>query len=381
MARWTMRLAPNKTSIDFMRLGVVSLIASGVLIFASFVGTVTLSLNFGIDFLGGVLVEVRLAEPTDMSVIRSRFSGANLGEIALQQFGEEDVVLLRVERQEGGENAQQLAVEKIREIFGELAGEYRRIEFVGPTVGAELKQSAILAISLSLLAILVYIWFRFEWQYGLAAVLALAHDVVLTVGLFSFTRLEFNLSTVAAILTIAGYSINDTVVVFDRVREEFRRYRTMDVKGVLNIAINATLGRTLMTSFTTLLAVTALLVLGGPVIRDFSIALFFGVLVGTYSSVFVASVLLLKFNPPRGELQDQSQDQSYGTGSEKKPSAIVSREKSQKKLRQKPEVGPEVKTVKTGSSRKNRKRKGTSTRRAHLLLGSNPRGALWEPAT
>jgi len=255
----------------------------------------TKGLNFGIDFRGGILIEVRTEGPADISKLRSSLSGLGLGEIQLQEFGQPSDVLIRIERQPGGEKAQLVAVEKAKGALGDQV-DYRRTEFVGPKVGGELIEAGITAVLLALGAMLVYIWFRFEWQFGVGAVVALLHDVVLTIGIFALLGLEFNLSTVAAILTIAGYSINDTVVVYDRVRENLRKYKQMPLGELLNLSINGTLSRTLLTSFTTLLALLALYFFGGEVLAGFSFAMIWGVVVGTYSSIFIAVPLLVYMN-------------------------------------------------------------------------------------
>ena len=233
--------------------------------------------------------------------MRSRLSGLGLGEIELQEFGNDTDVLIRVERQQGDEKAQLKAVETVKEAMGPGVN-YRRVEFVGPKVGAELIQAGIMAVLFALGAMLIYIWFRFEWQFGVGAVTALGHDVLLTIGIFSILGLEFNLSTVAAILTIAGYSINDTVVVYDRVRENLRKFKTMNLGDLLNLSINETLSRTILTSVTTLLALLALFFFGGQVIKGFSFAMIWGVLVGTYSSIWIAVPLLVYMKLKRSGL-------------------------------------------------------------------------------
>ena len=200
-----------------------------------------------------------------------------------------------MQRQEGDEGAQIAAIEAISMSLGE-AYDVRRTEFVGPTVGAELAEKGMLAVACALLAIMVYIWFRFEWQFSIAAILALAHDIVSTIGLFALTNFEFNLATVAAILTIAGYSINDTVVVFDRLRENLRRYKSYEITDIINKSLNETLSRTVMTSVTTLLALGAITIFGGAVLRDFALAMIWGVVIGTYSSIFVAVGFLSRFD-------------------------------------------------------------------------------------
>ncbi|CCQ73037.1 protein translocase subunit SecF [Magnetospira sp. QH-2] len=255
-------------------------------------------MNFGIDFQGGIVIEVRSEKAADIGHMRSVLGDLGLGEVSLQEFGAPTDVMIRVQRQEGGEKAQQIAVAKVKETLGD-GFEYRRTEFVGPKVSEELFWSGLQAVGFAILAILIYIWFRFEWQFGMGAVVALVHDILSTIGLFAITQMEFNLSTVAAVLTIAGYSINDTVVVYDRVRENLRRYKSRPLPEVLNISINETLSRTVMTSVTTLLALLALYFLGGEVIRGFSIALIWGIVIGTYSSIFLAVPLMLYMNLPR----------------------------------------------------------------------------------
>jgi preprotein translocase SecF subunit len=256
-------------------------------------------LNLGIDFRGGILIEARSTDgPADIGGMRSDLGTLGLGDISLQEFGSDTDILVRVQRQDGDEKAQIAAITAITDTLGD-SYDVRRTEFVGPTVGAELAQKGIYAVGCALLAIMVYIWFRFEWQFSLAAILALAHDVLSTIGLFALTSFEFNLATVAAILTIAGYSINDTVVVFDRVRENLRRYKSYEQRDILNRSLNETLSRTVMTSVTTLLALLAIVLFGGAVLRDFALAMMWGVLIGTYSSVFVAVGALAFFDLKR----------------------------------------------------------------------------------
>ncbi|MBT7145607.1 MAG: protein translocase subunit SecF, partial [Rhodospirillales bacterium] len=231
-----------------------------------------------------------------------------LGEVALQEFGSPTDVLIRIQKQKGDESAQQVAVETVKIALGEGV-EYRRTEFVGPKISDELFWDGVMAVGLALVAILIYIWFRFEWQFGVGAVVALGHDVVATIGVFALLGLEFNLSTVAAVLTIAGYSINDTVVIYDRVRENLRKYKTKPLNELLNESINQTLSRTVMTSVTTLIALAALYVLGGAVIADFSFAMIFGVLIGTYSSICLAVPMLLHLDLDRNPVdEDESKD-------------------------------------------------------------------------
>ena len=278
-------------------------------------------LNYGIDFQGGIMIEVRTENAANIGDMRGHLSSLGLGEVALQEFGAPTDVLIRVQRQEGGEKAQQNAIDKVKSVLGDKIS-YRRTEFVGPKVSAELFWDGVLAVSLAILAILVYIWFRFEWQFGFGAVAALTHDVASTIGIFALMGLEFNLSTVAAILTIAGYSINDTVVVYDRVRENLRKYKKMPLGELLNNSINQTLSRTVITSVTTLLALLALFFLGGAVIQDFAFAMIWGVLIGTYSSICLAVPLLLYLNVKRSGLMidDKINDDKNGdTAVEKAP--------------------------------------------------------------
>ncbi len=299
-----LRLVPTTPNIDFMRFRKFTFALSVVLVLGSLALFATRGLNLGIDFLGGVLIEVKTDGPADIGAFRSNLGGLGLGEVSIQEFGEPDVLLIRVQRQEGGDSAQQEAVARINAAIADQIVEVRRNEVVGPTVGDELKQAALYAVLAAIGAILIYIWFRFEWQYGVGAVLALAHDVITTIGLFALLQLEFNLATVAAILTIAGYSINDTVVVYDRVREKIRKYKKMAFDELLNFAVNKTLSRTIMTSVTTLLALLALFIFGGEVIRGFVIAMIWGVLIGTYSSIAIAAPVLLYIQPRRGDEDD-----------------------------------------------------------------------------
>lgn len=291
-----LRLVPAKTNVGFMAHRVKAFVLSGVLFAASVGLFLAADLNYGIDFEGGILIEVGAPGPADLGRMRGALSGLGLGEVALQEFGRDTEVLVRVERQPGDSSAQQRAVAAVKEaLSAEIPGElsYRRVEFVGPKVSAELVRAGALASVLAVAAMLVYIWFRFEWQFAIGAVLALVHDVVLTIGIFAFTRLEFNLSIIAAILTIVGYSVNDTVVVYDRIRENLRKHRRMPLVELLNVSINDTLSRTTMTSATTLIALLTLFFFGGAVIKGFTFAMIWGVLVGTYSSIFVAAPLLI----------------------------------------------------------------------------------------
>jgi preprotein translocase SecF subunit len=300
----SIRFFRETPSFAFMRWRRPAAIASGVLAVLSLILAFTVGLNLGIDFRGGTVMEVRTPEPVQLSELRAELGGLGLGEVALQEFGSPNDVLIRIEQQraagDSAENANaQALVETVKDRLLARYGEevsFRRTEFVGPKVSDELFTAGVMAVSLSLVAILVYVWFRFEWQFGVCAVLALAHDVVLTVGLFSVTRLEFNLATVAALLTIVGYSLNDTVVVFDRVRDNMRKYKRLPMVELLNKSLNENLSRTLVTSVTTLLALAALFVIAGGAIRGFTVALIWGVLIGTYSSLYIATPALLALN-------------------------------------------------------------------------------------
>lgn len=290
-----LKLVPDDINIPFMSFRKVFLTMSALAVAASLALVFIKGMSFGIDFQGGILIEVRMPQAANLSQMRGQLGALGLGEVSLQEFGNPADVLIRIGAQDGDATAQQAAVAAVKDALG--AGvDYRRVEFVGPKVSSELLLDGVLAVVVAIIAMLIYIWLRFEWQFGLGAVMALTHDVFLTLGMFSLLGLEFNLSTVAAVLTIAGYSINDTVVVFDRIREDLRKYKTKPVPDLLNDSINATLSRTLMTSLTTLVALLALFFLGGEVIRDFSFAMIFGILVGTYSSICVASPLLLYTN-------------------------------------------------------------------------------------
>ncbi|MCW8836446.1 MAG: protein translocase subunit SecF [Rhodospirillales bacterium] len=285
-------LIPAGTNLGFVGKRLIFFGFSLLLVLASVGIFAKNGLNYGIDFKGGILLEVRTQGPADIGAMREKISGLGLGDVSLQEFGEPEEVLINIQRQDGEEKEQQAAVGKVKEALGEGI-EYRRTEFVGPKVSEELFLNGVYAVSAAILAILIYIWFRFEWQFGVGAVIALVHDVIATIGVFALTGMEFNLSTVAAVLTIAGYSINDTVVVFDRVRENLRKYKKMDLAELLNMSINETLSRTLMTSFTTLLALFSLYFLGGEVISGFSFAMIWGIVVGTYSSICVAVPILM----------------------------------------------------------------------------------------
>ncbi|MCH7942669.1 MAG: protein translocase subunit SecF [Proteobacteria bacterium] len=298
-----LRLIPHKTKFRFVglrrlfyALSLAALIVSAGLFFVR-------GLNLGIDFLGGILIEAQTTGPANLGAMRAVLGGLGLGEVALQEFGTPEDVLIRVARQPGGEQDQLVAVAKVKQALAAMgAGDisYRRVEFVGPKVSAELVEAGLTAVVVAVFLMLLYIWFRFEWQFSIGAVVALVHDVGLTMGMFALTQFEFNLASIAAILTIVGYSINDTVVVYDRVRENLRKYKVMPMEELADLSLNQTLSRTTMTSLTTMLALLALYFFGGEVIEGFVFAMMFGVVVGTYSSIFIAVALLVEMKPSRG---------------------------------------------------------------------------------
>jgi preprotein translocase subunit SecF len=284
---------PHNTKLPVMELRRYCITISWVAALIAIGFLATKGLNFGIDFKGGALFEVQSKSgDIDIAQLRSKLGALDLGDVQIQGLDEKTDALIRIEQQEGGETVQQDAAEKVRAALGSNI-EIRRIEVVGPAVSGELKQAGIIAVSLAIVGILLYIWFRFEWQFGVAAILALVHDILITIGMFSLLGFEFGLTEVAALLTLAGYSINDTVVVFDRIRENLRRYKKMPLIELLNQSVNETLSRTVLTASTTFLAVLALYVFGTEVIRGFSFAMLFGILIGTWSSIFVASPFLL----------------------------------------------------------------------------------------
>ncbi|MDH3742316.1 MAG: protein translocase subunit SecF [Hyphomicrobiales bacterium] len=288
-----LRLVPDDTKYRFMRLSRPAVIGSAVACVLSIVLFAVVGLNYGIDFKGGTIVEVRShAKVADIASLRSKVGGLGLGEIELQEFGDPRDVLIKFESQEGGDLAQQEAIKKVRGAVASTV-DIRRIEVVGPKVSGELKQQSSIAVLMAIVAVMVYIWFRFEWQFAIGAVSSLTHDVILTIGLFSILGIEFNLTIIAAILTIVGYSLNDTVVVYDRVRENLRKYKKMSLSDLIDMSLNQMLPRTVLTSLSTLLALLALYIFGGEVIRGFTFAMIWGVFIGTYSSIFVAAPVLI----------------------------------------------------------------------------------------
>lgn len=302
-----LQLVPENTKIDFFGHRFYAMFASFVIIVGSLSCVAVKGLNFGIDFTGGTVMEIQVQEDPDLSALRTQLNGLAVGDISLQEFGDKRDLMVRLPQQDGGPEAQQAAINKVQQSlnahFGEGKVEVRRTEFVGPQVGEELKKDGLMAIIFTVLAIMGYIWFRFEWQFGIGSLLALIHDVVGILGLFSLTQMHFDLSTLAAILLVAGYSINETVIIFDRIRENMRKFKKMPMPEIINLSINQTLPRTVMTSGSTILAIFALWLFGGEVIRSFTSALFFGILIGTHSSYFVSSQALfyLKLRPTTGD--------------------------------------------------------------------------------
>ena len=290
---------PHGTKFTFVSHYKLALIETIVLAILTVVLLATAGLNFGVDFRGGMMMEIRTKDgPADIRALRSKVGALNLGEVQIQlvsstvrEFGAPNEVLIRTEAQPGGEAAQQVMVAKVQKALGDRI-EIRRVEVVGATVSAELITSAIYALALSSLGIFIYIWFRFEWQFSVSAIIALVHDVAMTVCLFSILQIEFDLTIVAALLTLIGYAVNDTVVTFDRVRENLRKYKKMPLDQLIDLSVNETLSRTAMTAGAVLLTLLALFFFGGPVIRGFMVAMLFGMLVSSYTSMFVAAPLL-----------------------------------------------------------------------------------------
>ena len=302
-----LRLVPQETNYDFFKFARITMGFSIIAMIASIVLWLTVGLNFGIDFRGGTTIRTEAVQPVDTGAYRNAIEPLGLGDVSISEvfdpsFGaDRNVAMIRIQAQEGQES---VAGEVIAEVEAALTAldptlTFSSVESVGPKVSGELIQTAVIAVLAALAAILVYIWLRFEWQFSVGAVVALFHDVILTIGIFSLLQIRFDLATIAALLTIVGYSINDTVVIFDRLRENLRKYKKKPLVDVMNLSVNETLSRTLMTSGTTLLALIALLVLGGDVIRGFVFAITWGVIVGTYSSVYVAKNVVLMLGVKR----------------------------------------------------------------------------------
>ena len=291
---YRLKLVPDKTKIPFVSVRYIAIGLSLAVVIAAVAMVFIKGFNFGIDFKGGTVIEIETQKPADLTDLRTRLNALKIGEVQLQRFGDDRDVLIRVGTIKGdsSEDAGEKVVQKVK---AELGNEvtYRRIESVGPQVSGELIRAATLAVLVSVVAMFAYVWFRFEWQFGLGAVLSIVHDVMATILVFSVLQLEFNLTTIAALLTIVGYSMNDTVVVYDRMRENLRKYKKMDLGDLIDLSLNETLSRTIMTSTTTLLALVSLFIFGGEVIRSFTFAMIFGILIGTYSSIYVAAPVLM----------------------------------------------------------------------------------------
>ena len=283
---------PHNLRLPFMRFKGLCLALSIIAMAVSLGLYFTRSLNYGVDFKGGSLIEVQSKSgPADLADMRNKLNALAIGDVQIQSFGADTDVLIRVEQQPGGDAEQQAAMKRVIDTLGDGFTQ-RRIEVVGPAISSELRRTGIIAVLASLVAISIYVWFRFEWQFAVGCVLALLHDVLVTVGVFSLFQLDFDLSIVAALLTILGYSVNDSVVVSDRIRENLRKFKRMELNELLNISINETLSRTILTGVTAIAGITALLIFGGEVLRNFSFAMLFGIIIGTYSSIFIAAPLL-----------------------------------------------------------------------------------------
>ena len=295
----SIRWIKKDLKINFLRVKNIATILSILAIISSLFFLVYKNLNFGIDFKGGTLIEIKKDENLSIAEIRNQLSELNIGDIQIQTFGSDDIILIRIENSTNLDtNADMSSIELIRSSLGNDVI-IQRTEIVGPKVSSELIQKGIIAIIIAVFLMLFYIWIRFEWQFSIGAVTALMHDVMITMGIFSFLQIEFNLSIIAALLTIIGYSMNDTVVVYDRIRENLRKYKQMNIFDLINQSLNETMSRTLLTSVTTLLALFSLYFLGGEVLKGFTLAMIIGVFIGTYSSVFIASQIILYLNVKR----------------------------------------------------------------------------------
>jgi len=289
------KLIPQKSNYAFMDLRKYFIILSLILMIMSILLLSFKGLNLGIDFKGGTLIEIK-TNNSNIADLRKILS-PEFNDVSLQEFGDSETIIIRLQNESSNESIE--TVNKVKNLISGQVSEFRRSEFVGPTISSELLWKGLQAISFALIAILIYIWLRFEWQFGFGAVVALAHDVIFTLGFLSLFNIDFSLSSIAAILTIAGYSINDSVVIFDRIRENLRKYKKLELVDLFNLSINNTLSRTVMTSLTTFIALISLYIFGGEVIKPFAIAMIIGVIIGTYSSIFIAvpTLLIFKFRP------------------------------------------------------------------------------------
>ena len=311
-----MQILKDKLNIDFMGKRKLALFISLVLIIISIAAMFMRGLNLGIDFTGGTLVEVGYAQAVELNVVRKALDENNFKDAIVQHFGTAKDVLIRLPVTKTGDDKAELSNNVLDALAATGAPEMRRVEFVGPQVGDELRDKGGLAMLYALIGILIYVALRFEWRFSLGSVAALIHDVLLVVGFFAITQVEFDLTVLAALLAVIGYSLNDTIVVFDRIRENFRVIRKASPESVINTSINQTLARTLMTSITTLLVLIALFLFGGEVIHAFSIALIVGVIVGTYSSIYVASSSLLTLNVSKEDLMPVERENVSEDGSQ-----------------------------------------------------------------
>jgi preprotein translocase subunit SecF len=293
----------SNTKIDFMKVHKIALSASIFFMLASLILVFSKGLNLGIDFSGGILIEARISEDVKVSEIRELLK-KEAKDVQIQNIGKGDI-LIRVAGEDDQENkaGQSAVVKRIQESLDRNYSdiEYRKVDYVGPQIGSELIQNGFLALFMSCIFIMIYIWIRFDWQFGLGGIFALIHDAVLTLGFFSITGLEFNLTSIAAILTVIGYSINDSVVIYDRIRENLRKHKRMGLSNLINLSTNSTLSRTLLTAGTTLISLLALIIFGGEVLRSFSLATFFGIALGTYSSIYISAPILIYLDPRKIE--------------------------------------------------------------------------------
>jgi preprotein translocase subunit SecF len=321
-----LRIVPDDTKFDFMRFRRISFPLSAIVSVLAIVAYFSLGLNFGIDFIGGTLIEVQSKTgPADLARMRTTLNALELGDVQLQQFGAPTDVLIRIPQQAGGEEAQQAALVKVRGALGNEV-DYRRVEVVGPRVSGELLAYGTIGLMLAILGILIYLWFRFEWQFALGAMIANVHDLVLTIGFMSLMQIDFDLTSIAALLTILGYSLNDTVVIYDRIREMLRRYKKMPMSDLLNISVNSTLSRSVITHVTVTLALLSLLVFGGPVLHSFSAAMTFGaVLVGSYTSIFIAAPILIYLGVGQNRSESDDFEESRATADAGARSAAAKR--------------------------------------------------------
>jgi preprotein translocase subunit SecF len=288
-----LRLVPDNTKIPFMRVRLVTLAFSLVMCALSIAMTAVVGLNFGIDFTGGTLIELRSKSgPADIAQVRAEVGTLNLGDAQVQTFGQPEDIIVRIPQQEGGDQAQQAAVERLRAELGDTF-EVRRVEVVGPSVSADLRRDGAIAVAISLLGVLLYLWFRFEWQFAIGAVLTTMHDLLMVLLILVVFQITFDLTILAAVLTILGYSLNDTVVIYDRIRENLRRYKAMPIDELIDLSINNTLSRTVATTMTTLLAVVALFIFGGEVLRGFNFTMLVGIIIGIYSSIVISAPMLI----------------------------------------------------------------------------------------